>query len=416
MESTPPQPNGLRQTLILLIVFVVGVGAGVALDRSAPVVYAQPNAIVQQGGPDTRRLTEAWGIIQRVYVDRSALQSTTLTYGAISGMVDALGDTGHSAFLTPAMLKDEQQQTQGQFTGVGLQVEAKNHHVVVVAPLDDSPAQKAGLRAGEVILKVNGQDISALPLDQVVALIQGPAGSQVTLTLSDPQTGQTRDVTLTRERITVQNVTWAMLPGTNLADLRLSAFSQSVTPDLKTALAAIRQQGATGLVLDLRNNPGGLLDEAVGAASQFLASGDVLLEKDAQGKITPVPVQSGGLATSLPMVVLINSGTASAAEIVSGALQDAHRATLVGDTTFGTGTVLSTFPLSDGSALLLAIQEWLTPAGRVIWHQGIAPDQAVPLPAGATALSPSALRGLSAAQLQSSDDAQLLRAVQLLTR
>ena len=385
------------------------------LDRAALVAYAQPNSIVSQTGPDLPLITQAWGIIQRVYVDRSALQSTALTYGAISGMVTALGDTGHSTFLTPGMVKEERDQTQGQFTGVGLEVQSQGQQVVVVAPLDGSPAQRAGLHSGEIIVKVNGQDISGLPLDQVISSILGPAGTSVTLTILDPKTGQTSDVALVRAQIVLQNVTWTQIPGTTIADLRISSFSQGVTPDLKKALTEIKQQGMTGIILDLRNNPGGLLDEAVGTASQFLNSGNVLLEKNAEGQVTPIAVQSGGAATDMPMVVLINGGTASAAEIVSGALQDAHRASLVGETTFGTGTVLNQFPLPDGSALLLATQEWLSPNGRVIWHRGIAPDVQVSMPLNTTPLTPDAERGMTSEQLQASGDAQFLRALELLT-
>jgi carboxyl-terminal processing protease len=170
----------------------------------------------------------------------------------------------------------------------------------------------------------------------------------------------------------------------------------------------------TGLVLDLRSNPGGLLSEAVGVTSQFVEEGNVLLVKDAQGEITPVPVQSGGVAVDIPMVVLVDRGTASAAEIVTGALQDAKRATVVGETTFGTGTVLHEFHLSDGSVLLLVIQEWLTSDGRVIWHQGPGPDVVVVLPAGVDPLIPLTERGLTIEQVRDSGDAQLLRALELL--
>jgi carboxyl-terminal processing protease len=198
--------------------------------------------------------------------------------------------------------------------------------------------------------------------------------------------------------------------------VRIAGFSQGVTRDLQQALTALEQQGLTHVVLDLRNNPGGLLNEAVATASQFLSGGTVLLVRDAHGTTTPVPVQKQGVAPGLPLVVLINQGTASAAEIVAGALQDAHRAVLVGETTFGTGTVLKPFPLSDGSALMLAIEEWLTPNGRVIWHQGIAPDVVVSLTPPAIPLLPETERTVTAAQLQASDDAQLLRAVDLVTQ
>ena len=163
--------------------------------------------------------------------------------------------------------------------------------------------------------------------------------------------------------------------------------------------------------MDLRDNPGGVLDEAVAVASEFLANGNVLLVRDAQGKITPVPVRAGGLATNIPMAVLINGGSASASEIVTGALHDAHRAELIGETTFGTGTVLNEFPLIGGAALMLAIQEWLTPDGHSFWHKGIPPQIKVALPPDVSPLIPAAERGLTAIQLQSSDDKQLLRAL-----
>ena len=258
--------------------------------------------------------------------------------------------------------------------------------------------------------------MTGLSLSQVVSKVLGPAGSKVTITLQDPETGVIRDVTIIRAKITVQNVTWVMLPGTTIADIRIAAFSQGVTKDLQAALKQIQAQGATSMILDLRNDPGGLLDEAIGVTSQFLDSGNVLLVKDAQGAQRPIPVQSGGLALNIPMVVMVNQGTASAAEIAAGALQDAHRATLIGQTTFGTGTVLNGFPLSDGSQILLATEEWLTPTGRVGWHKGIIPDVSVSLASTVTTYQPDAAQGMTAAQLQSSQDAQLLKAIDELSQ
>ncbi len=400
--------------MLVLAILTIGIAGGVVLDRQVLTAYAQPSTS-PTNGPDFQLLQQAWQIIDRVYVDRSALKSQTLTYAAISGMVDALGDTGHSSFLTPEMVKQEQNFTQGAFEGIGAQVEKKDDHIVIVAPMDNSPALRAGLRPGDIILKVNGQDVTGQPLDQVIEKIVGPAGTSVTLTINTPSTNETRDVTIVRARIIINNVTWQRIPGTNLADIRIVGFSDGVTAGLKKALSEIKQQGLTGVVLDLRNNPGGLLSEAIGTTSQFKGSGNVLLEKDAQGKITSVPVEPGGLATDMPVVVLINDGTASASEIVSGALQDANRAKLVGVKTFGTGTVLNQFSLPDGSALLLATQEWLTPNGRVIWHQGIQPDVEVPLDPQATLVIPETLKTMTADQLAASGDAQLLKAIELLT-
>jgi carboxyl-terminal processing protease len=357
-------------------------------------------------------MAEAWNLIQENYVDRSAVQPQRMTYSAISGMVDSLGDTGHSIFLSPEMVKEEQVFMQGHFDGVGLEVQMKNDQIVIVAPIDASPAQKAGLRPGEIITKVDGQDLKGLTLVQVGQKIMGPLGTSVTLTIQNPQTGLVREYTLERAEIEIHNVIWHVVPGTNIVHLRIAGFSQGVTQDLQQALQDIQGRGYTRLILDLRNNPGGLLGEAVGVSSQFLSSGYVLEQRNAQGEVTPVAVLSGGIATEMKMVVLVNAGTASAAEIVSGALQDAHRAELIGETTFGTGTVLNQFSLSDGSALMLATEEWLTPDGQSIWHNGITPDMQVMLPDSALPLFPEAEGDMTSSQFAASEDTQLLRAVQ----
>jgi carboxyl-terminal processing protease len=405
---------GIAVTVLLLL--GAGLAGGIVLDRQVLAEYVPPDNVPADATASFQLMAEAWNTIHQSYVDRPAIQAQTLTYGAIGGMVDALGDTGHSRFLSPKMVQEQHDFTQGQFEGIGAYVEMKEGHVVIVAPMDGSPAQQAGLHPGDVILKVDGEDVAGLPIDQVVSRIVGPAGTPVTLTILTPGTEQTRDVTLLRAHITLQNVIWQRLPGTQIAHVRIVAFSEGVTEDLKKALSEIQQQGMAGIILDLRSNPGGLLSEAVGTTSQFLRGGNVLLEKDAQGKITPVPVADGGLAPDLPLVVLIDPGTASAAEIVSGALQDAGRAKLVGETTFGTGTVLNQFTLSDGSALLLATEEWLTPKGRQLWHQGIAPDVQVTLPQGTSPLLPEAEAGMTSEQVQNSGDAQLLRAMALLSQ
>jgi len=373
-----------------------------------------PDTVPPDAEANFRLMAEAWNTVQRVYVDRNSIKPKLMTYGAISGMVDSLGDTGHSRFLTPEMVKQERNLTKGELEGIGAEVQMKNGQLVIVAPIDGSPAQRAKLKPGDVIQKVDGKEVSGLPLDQAVDFILGPAGSAVKLTILDPHTRQTRDITIIRARVTLHNVAWKQLPDTTVAHLRVATFSKGVTKELREFLSDIQKEKLTGLILDLRNNPGGLYDEAVSTASQFLRSGNVLLEKNALDNIRPVPVQPGGVATAVPMVVLINGGTSSGAEIVAGALQDARRAKLVGEKTFGTGTVLQTFSLSDGSALMLAIEEWLTPDGNVIWHHGITPDIDVSLPPEATPLSPVTERELTAEKLRESGDVQLLRALDLL--
>ena len=398
----------------VLVILALGLAGGVLLDREVLFHISPPSGIPADAVSDFQLMGDAWNIVHQVYADQEALDSQHLTYGAIGGMVDALGDTGHSRFLTPQMAQLQHSALQGEYEGIGAYIEVKDGHVVIMTPMDGSPAQRAGLRPGHIILEVNNQNVADLRLDEVVRRILGPAGTQVTLTILDPQSGNTRDVTLERAKITIDNVTWERLPGTTFAHVRISAFNEGVAQDLKDALTEIKSQEVTGQVLDLRSNPGGLLGEAVRVTSQFLEEGNVLLVKDAHGKITPVPVESGGVAVDIPMVVLVDQGTASAAEIVTGALQDAKRATVVGETTFGTGTVLQEFPLSDGSVLLLAVQEWLTPDGRVIWHQGLVPDAIDVLPAGVDPLVPLTEFGLTIEQVRDSGDTQLLRALELL--
>jgi carboxyl-terminal processing protease len=408
--------RGLAVVALVLVILAAGVAGGVLLDRQVLVTSVPTSNLPAAASPEFKLMAEAWNSIQQNYVDHAAAISRTLTYGAISGMVEALGDTGHSRFLSPEMVQEEAKFTQGELDGIGAEVAKKDGWVVIVAPIDGSPAQQAGLHAGEAILKVDDRDVGDLPLESVVQLIIGQPGTQVKLSILDPASGHIQDMTLQRAHIAIQNVTWQRLPGTSIAHVRVAAFSQGVSANLRKALAAIKAQGCTGIILDLRDDPGGLLEEAIATASQFVASGNVLLERDAQAEITQVPARNGGAALDIPMVVLVNQGTASAAEIVSGALQDAHRATLVGEVTFGTGTVLNQFGLSDGSAMLLATQEWLTPNGREIWHKGITPDVPVTLAPGVSPLLPEQERTMAQPDVSSSGDQQLLKALQLLAQ
>ncbi len=397
-----------------LLLVLLGVLIGVLADRLLQFDPVPPSAIPRAAAGDFQLLAEAWNAIDQQYVDRSSVQPQTMTYGAISGMVDALGDTGHSVFLTPRMVRAEQTLERGEFVGIGAELMIKNKQTVVVAPMDGSPAQKAGLRPGDIIVRVDGRNVEGLPLPEVIARVTGPAGLRVSLTLKDPESGRERTVGITRTRLSIQSVTWVRIPGTDLAHVRIALFSEGTAGALEKALQAVGRSGAKGIVLDLRNDPGGLLDMAIGVASQFLREGDVLRERDARANVRKVPVEASVPKSDLPLVVLVNAGTASAAEIVAGALQDADRATIVGETTFGTGTVLKTIPLSDGSALQLAFLEWLTPKGRTIWHRGITPDVVVPLPVEAGQLAPEEEKGMDASALRAAGDRQLQRAISIL--
>ena len=414
---TPTNDRKLSARVKLLIFLYVVASAAIiyVLDLNTFGNFIPSDKIPKTAQSDFALMAEAWNTIQKVYVDRSALKPRTITYGAIGGMVDSLGDTGHSTFLTPAMIKEEQKVTEGKYKGVGIELRLEKGHAVIVAPMDGSPAQKAGLRSGQFITAVDGNNLLGLNLVQIVNLISGPLGTHVRLTVFDPVTDTTRDVMLRRASINVENVRWKRLQDTGIVQLRIAGFSNGVTKDIRKALTEIQSQGIRGIILDLRDDPGGMLDEAIGCTSQFLGKGNVLLEKNATGKIRPIPVSPGGVALRIPLVVLVNGGTASAAEIMAGAIQDAGRAKLVGEKTFGTGTVLGQFNLSDGSALMLAVDEWLTPKGHSIWHKGITPDQNVRLPQGVHPLIPEEEMALTQAKLQASRDTQLMTAMKLLT-
>jgi len=395
-------------SLVALILFAMT--GGVILERQVLAAF-DPARDAQL---DLRLIAQADGLIEEHYVDRSAVRPQRLTYAAISGMVDSLGDTGHSAFLTPGMVRANKQQLQGHFPGIGAEVRMRDKQVVIVAPLDGSPAQKAGLRAGDIIFKVDGRDVAGQTLEQVVSGIRGPAGTKVVLAIRDPGTDHTRSVEIVRAVIHPQLVSWHLVPGTRIADLRIAAFSEGAAKRLRHAIVELRAAGASAVVLDLRDDPGGLLTQAVAVASEFLPHGNVLLEKDSRGKLRPVAVEPGKDRLQLPVAVLVNAGTASAAEIVAGALQDARRAAVVGEKTFGTGTVLREFGLPDGSALMLAVGEWLTPDGHTIWHKGIEPNVKVALATGVAPVFPETLATLDPARLAASRDAQLLEALALL--
>jgi carboxyl-terminal processing protease len=416
MNSTPPGKLTLlslrmpRRRFLWAFAFVLVFTAGAAVDRCLLL-----NGIPFDSGDEFRLMAQAWNLIDRYYVDRQAVRHTAMAYGAISGMTDSLGDTGHSTFLSRRQARRAGSAVQGKLTGIGVQIHAKDHQTVVVAPIDGSPAQLAGVRAGDVILQVDGRPTTGLSLDQVSTRIAGDAGQSVQLTVVNPKDNRKRDITIERASMKLNNISWHQIPGTDLVHLRIAMFSEGEANDLRKALLDIKSHGLKGVILDLRNNPGGVLEEAIGTASQFLKTGNVLWEKNAEDRLKPVPVQAGGVAPNIPMVALINSGSASDSEIVAGALHDNHRGLLVGETTFGTGTVLSEFQLMDGSALLLAVEEWLTPDKRSFWHKGIDPDIRVGLAPEMNPLLPAAEREMTAEEIRSSGDAQLLRAIALLS-
>jgi carboxyl-terminal processing protease len=400
--------RGVRGIAILALAVAL-VAGGVGLDRSGLLAGSPTNDAASQSA-QFQLIRQAWDLLHEQDVQRASLDDTALAYGAIDGLTAAVGDTGHTTFLSPADLATEQGVLSGHYVGIGVTVGSVAKGAVIGTVFPGGSAAKAGLKAGDVIRRVNGTSVAGLAIAKLVTLIEGPSGSSVTLAIQ-PVTGAERSVSLVRGAVTIPVVDWRMVPGTHIADIQLDQFSSGATAALVKALGAAHAAGATGIVLDLRGNPGGYLSEAVGVASQFLGSGDVLLTQDAAGTRTATPVQTGGVALTDSLVVLVDRSTASSAEIVAGALQDAHRAIVVGEKTFGTGTVLGQFMLDDGSALRIGTSEWLTPSGRSLWHDGLVPDQVVALSSGQRPVAPADLAGLSAAKAAALPDAQLKTAL-----
>jgi carboxyl-terminal processing protease len=348
------------------------------------------------------------------YVGASQLDDKALIYGAINGMTQAVGDTGHTSFMTPEQRAARTGDLSGKYVGIGVRIDvAKDGLPLIVGVFKGSPADKAGLASGEEIVAVDGKPASGHKLDEVVGWVRGEAGSAVKVTVRPGDKGVEREVSMVRANVAVTPVSWALVPGTHTALIRLDQFSQGAADALKAVLTEARSAGADRIVLDLRGNPGGYVNEADAVASQFLKSGVVFIERDAAGKETTHQVASGGLATDLPLVVLVDGGTASSSEIVSGALQDAGRGQVVGIKTYGTGTVLGEFVLSDGSALRVGTVEWLTPSGRQIWHQGITPDVVVERASDIAPLDPRDVGKMTPAQISALTDPQLVRALSL---
>ena len=400
--------------LALALTFSVGIGVG----RLVPSVEGGADTTTPNptGHPTSAQelalIGQAWDILHDQYVGKDQLDDQSLAYGAIRGLTDAVGDTGHTSFLTPQERAARADELSGSYVGIGVRIDTASDGLPVIDEVfKGSPAETAGLKAGDEMTEVDGKVTSGHDLDEVAGWVRGEAGTTVRIEVRSGPKGTEREVSIVRAAVAEVVVSWTMVPGSKTAFLRLEQFSNGAADDVKAALGEIKAAGANRLILDLRGNPGGYVNEAVGVASQFLSSGDVYIERDAAGHETHHPVSPGGVATDLPLVVLVDGGTASSAEIVSGALQDAGRAQIVGVKTYGTGTVLGEFPLADGSALRVGTVEWLTPKGRRIWHEGIVPDVIVDRAADVAPLGPDDVQSMTAAQIAALTDPQLARAL-----
>ncbi|MER3398078.1 MAG: S41 family peptidase [Chloroflexota bacterium] len=373
--------------LFVLIVASLSFGAGFGFSRWAEETGAIPGLAPAQPPADINAdfnvFWQAWRVIERDYVDRDKLDRQKMIQGAIKGLVESLGDP-HSSYVSREQYQRERLEMSARYEGIGAFVERdQNNFIVIVAPIEGSPAEKAGLKPGDRILRVNGEDIRQLSLDQAVAKIKGPRGTKVTLTIAREGQPQPFDVEVVRSEVRLQTVSTALVDGYGY--VRISVFSEVTNEELVGKLRDLLAKNPKGLILDLRNNPGGLLGATVDVTGQFLREGIVLYEVDGRGNRRTWQVRPGGVATDIPLVVLVNRGSASGSEVLAGALKDHRRAVLIGEETFGKGSVNTLRELSDGSAVYITIARWLTPNGNQIDGKGLAPDIPFQSPADAPA-------------------------------
>lgn len=337
---------------------------------SSLFVYLLQSTLGDAAG--TIRLFRAMQIIKARYVEEVPVD--TLMTGAIKGMVNSLGDP-HSIYMDAKMYKEFMIETEGSFGGVGIVLGAKEKVLTVISTIEGTPGEKAGIKSGDEIVKIDGQDTKGLALDEAVSKIRGPEGTQVTLTIRRGQ--EVKDYALTRSNIQIKTVSGKMLPD-HIGYIRLSMFNENTGSDLAKKYQELEKEGMKAIILDLRDNPGGLLDESVKVANKFVPKGPVVsvITRDGRRDTSTSNLE----AVKYPCVVLVNGGSASASEIVAGAIQDTGSGTLVGTKTYGKGSVQTLMRLDGGAAIKLTIAKYYTPNDRSINGIGIEPDVKVELP------------------------------------
>ncbi len=364
-------------------------------------------------------------LVRQDYVDGNKTDYQKLIYAAMKGMLSSLDP--HSQFMEPEDFREMQDDTRSRFNGLGLEVSTRGGVLTVVAPMEDTPAAKAGILAGDQILKINGLATDKMQLQQAVNTLRGKTGQKCTLTISRPSTREVKDYQLERAEVKVQSVKAAHLLDQQLTGafkvgyVRITQFNEPTAQELGRALDELQKQGMQALILDLRNNPGGLLNSAVDVCAQFLPPNTVVVStqgREASQEREYSTSSSGKDRPKFPLVVLVNEGSASGAEIVSGALKDLKRAVLIGETTFGKGSVQNVLQLPDGSALRFTTAKYYTPGKQVINANGVAPNIAVPMNAEQErALQTSHLTDAKGAEEVTNvraHDPQMLRAIDAL--
>jgi carboxyl-terminal processing protease len=373
--------RGLRTTLLLVVTFLAGIAIGPASDLIAGRFLPSrgANAAFAEDGDRTNayRLLALFGdVFERVrdeYVD--PVSDKELVESAINGMLTGLDP--HSEYMNADEFREMQVQTEGKFGGIGVEVAADNGFIKIISVMEGAPASRAGIKEGDIITAVNGKPVQSLSLRDVVGEMRGKPNAKVTLTIQRAGVDQPLDMALRREVIRLRIVEKRMEPG-NIGYVQLMEFSEQADAGLRQAVNSLRQQAdgkLTALVLDLRNNPGGLIDQAVAVSSDFIAQGEIVSTRARHAEDSEwLGARGTDILGGMPLVVLINGFSASSSEIVAGALQDHHRAVLVGSRSFGKGSVQGVIPMPDGAAMLLTIARYYTPSGRSIQGLGIAPD------------------------------------------
>ena len=366
--------NKLRLFGTYIIVMAVGAGLALAVNYGLESAIEAPREVTAASSslpPEFGRLEEAWQLLQREHIDRQTLNASELSAGAIRGMLAALDDP-YASYLDPQRFGEEESKIQGVFEGIGAQVGIRDELLTVIAPLPDTPAEKAGIRAGDVILQVDGESTENLSLQEAVSRIRGERGTTVELLVRHANQPDAVLIPITRGVIPLETVRFSMLED-GIGHLQISSFASNTNEHVEQALQEFRAGNGRGLIVDLRYNPGGLLGVVVDVTSQFLGDGLVTYELNGLGERREWKVASGGDGKDIPMVVLVNQYSASASEVFAGAILDHNRAPVVGETTFGKGSVNTRHRLSDGAGIYYTIARWYTPNGTLIEGSGIDP-------------------------------------------
>ena len=364
-------PHHLPFHLALIVVLLVAGLAGNACISFGESQEPEPRDI-EELPPEFAKLAEVWELLEREHIDSGNLDPATLTDGAIKGMLEATGDD-HASYLDRQQYSFQRQEIQGSFEGIGAEVTIRNGQITIVAPIPDTPAEAAGVKPGDVILSIDGESTTGWDLFQAINRIRGEKGTPVILEVRRDRTGETEELEIIRGVIQLESVQLTMLVG-RIGHLRISSFSGTSLEELERELERFQRSRGLGLVVDLRNNPGGLLSSVVELTSQFVDEGLVLYQLDGQGNRRDWNASSGGMVLEVPAVVLVNEFSASASEVFAGAIMHHERAPVIGETTFGKGSVNNLWPLSDGSAVNFTIGRWYTPDGKLIEGEGIVPD------------------------------------------